>query len=395
MFLAAAPLLKKIEEAGFEAYFVGGAVRDYILDRDISDIDIATSATPTEIKMIFPKTIDVGIEHGTVVVIYQNESYEITTFRAESQYEDFRRPKEVSFIRSLEADLMRRDFTMNAIAMDYNGRLLDPFGGKEAIRNKVISTVGKPEERFGEDALRMLRAIRFLSQLSFSIESETYNALISQAPLLVNIAVERKKTEFEKMLQGPNRKEALELLIDSGTHKYLPGFDGMKEQLTKLLKYDLEMHSITELWVLILTCLDLKEKSAESFLRSWCLPVKQIKYIQKISKYLSKRLSSEWGLYDLYSAKYNVIESVENLYASLNDTINRHASYWLSKYDSLPLKDRNELCVTGKEVMEWLNRSGGPWLKDLLKSIEIEILGGKLANNPDEVKEWVMRCNQK
>ncbi|MFL6560850.1 MAG: CCA tRNA nucleotidyltransferase, partial [Bacillus sp. (in: firmicutes)] len=123
-FLAASPVLKKLEDAGFEAYFVGGSVRDFLLKREINDVDIATSATPDEVKRIFPKTVDIGIEHGTVLVLVNNGGYEITTFRTESDYRDYRRPKEVTFIRNLKEDLQRRDFTMNAIAMDRNRKLI-------------------------------------------------------------------------------------------------------------------------------------------------------------------------------------------------------------------------------------------------------------------------------
>ena len=137
-------------------------------------MDIATSATPQEIKNIFPKTIDVGIEHGTVVVLWESETYEVTTFRSEGEYADFRRPSEVTFIRSLEEDLKRRDFTMNSIAMNRKGELIDPFLGIDAIHRKRIETVGSASERFHEDALRMMRAVRFVSQLSFTIEVKHY-----------------------------------------------------------------------------------------------------------------------------------------------------------------------------------------------------------------------------
>src|SRR3954451_24281467 len=159
IFKKAIPLLEVIEKAGFEAYFVGGCVRDYLLGKKIADVDIATSATPQEIKTIFSKTIDVGIEHGTVVVIWDKETYELTTFRSDGEYTDFRRPSEVTFIRSLEEDLKRRDFTMNSMAMDKEGRLIDPFSGRKAIQNKIIETVGAAPDRFHEDALRMMRAI--------------------------------------------------------------------------------------------------------------------------------------------------------------------------------------------------------------------------------------------
>lgn len=161
VFLKALPVLQKLTTAGFEAYFVGGSVRDYLLNRTISDVDIATSAFPEEVKEIFQSTYDTGIAHGTVTVRENNEFYEVTTFRTEGTYEDFRRPSEVKFIRSLEEDLQRRDFTMNAIAMDEHFALHDPFSGQEAVKNKAIKAVGKASERFHEDALRMMRESAF------------------------------------------------------------------------------------------------------------------------------------------------------------------------------------------------------------------------------------------
>lgn len=177
IFQRAIPIIEKLEEAGYEAYFVGGAVRDLLIGREIADVDIATSATPIEMKAIFSKTVDVGIEHGTILILLKGEAYEVTTYRAESTYSDFRRPDEVRFIRHLKEDLQRRDFTMNSIAMDKNGELIDPFAGREAIKNREIKTVGSSEERFNEDALRMMRALRFKSQLGFLLEEGTYDAL--------------------------------------------------------------------------------------------------------------------------------------------------------------------------------------------------------------------------
>ncbi|MDQ7864060.1 hypothetical protein RCO48_32175 [Peribacillus frigoritolerans] len=136
LFLKSVPILELIEEAGYEAYFVGGSVRDYILGRPINDVDIASSATPQEIKRIFPNTADIGIDHGTVLVITDTGTYEITTFRTESGYSDFRRPDAVKFVRSLTEDLQRRDFTMNAIAMDKTGKIIDPFNGKRDLAQK-------------------------------------------------------------------------------------------------------------------------------------------------------------------------------------------------------------------------------------------------------------------
>ena len=169
VFLAAFPVIQKIEEAGFEAYFVGGAVRDHLLKREIHDVDIATSATPTEIKSIFSSTVDVGIEHGTILVLYNGQSFEVTTSDQNPNIMIFAGPDSVIFIRSLHEDLKRRDFTINAMAMDVTGTIIDPFGGQIDLESKLIKTVGKAEERFQEDALRLMRAIRFVGQLGFTL----------------------------------------------------------------------------------------------------------------------------------------------------------------------------------------------------------------------------------
>ena len=282
VFKQATPILTEIEKAGFEAYFVGGCVRDHLIGREISDIDIATSATPHEIKKIFPKTIDVGIEHGTVIVNWNKETYELTTFRTDGEYTDFRRPSEVTFIRNLHEDLKRRDFTMNSIAMDKDGTLIDPFQGKQAIQNKMIETVGAASERFHEDALRMMRAVRFVSQLQFSIEPTTYHALKEHASLLEKVATERKTIEFEKLLNGKNKVQALEMLIDTKLYRYLPGLKNHEKALLDVTRLDIELLTIVEIWSLLLYFIGCSTSESEKFLRQWKLPLKRIRNIQSI-----------------------------------------------------------------------------------------------------------------
>lgn len=395
-FLSAIPVLNKLEIAGFESYFVGGSVRDYLLNKEISDVDIATSATPEEVKKIFTKTVDVGIEHGTVLVLFNGGSYEITTFRSEEEYQDFRRPSEVSFIRNLKEDLQRRDFTMNAIAMDRDGSLIDPFGGQSDIQKKVIQTVGKAEERFLEDALRMMRAVRFVSQLSFTIEHTTLNALKIHTHLLEHIAVERKRVEFEKLLMGNNRKFALRLILETKLYKYLPEMSKHQKNLEDLLKYPMEQLDRKEMWVLLIYCLKLEGKGIESFLRNWRLPLKEIKEIQLILQFTRLRLVQEWTLPQLFTAGKDVIISVEKLYQTIShimrdETIN----HWVDRYERLPIKEKSEVDVTGSDIMDWFNKSGGPWLKETLTKIENAILEEIVPNDKQEIKEWLMKCSQK
>ncbi len=394
-FLSAVPVLKMLEDAGFEAYFVGGSVRDFLLNKRISDVDIATSATPDEVKTIFPKTVDIGIEHGTVLVLYDNESYEITTFRTEDEYVNYRRPKEVSFIRSLNEDLQRRDFTMNAIAMDRNGKLIDPFKGKSAIEEKRIQTVGNADDRFQEDALRMMRAVRFVSQLSFHIEGNTMKALPKLVHFLENIAVERKRAEFEKILVGQNRSEAIRLTLETNLFSYLPGLENSKKQLEKLISYNFESLTLIEMWSLLIFCLDLKEEKIEPFLRDWRLPVIDIREIQHILSYTRKRFVQEWSIYDLYAGGINFITSAEKLYLIIKgieeiESIQSNAS----RYEKLPIKNRRELAVSGNDLMEWFGRNSGPWLKETILNIEHGILEGKVMNDKRQIKEWLINCNQ-
>ncbi|MFP7297862.1 CCA tRNA nucleotidyltransferase [Neobacillus niacini] len=393
-FLAAIPILERIEAAGFEAYFVGGSVRDFLLNKEINDVDIATSATPEEIKQIFSKTVDIGIEHGTVLVLHQNQAYEITTFRSEADYEDFRRPKEVAFIRSLTEDLQRRDFTMNAIAMDKAGTLIDPFQGKWAIENRVIQTVGKAEDRFQEDALRMMRGVRFVSQLAFKIEEETLSALRKMVHLLDHIAVERKQTEFDKLLSGMNRKQALKLILETKIYAHLPGLSNQEEGIEELLQYELERLNTREMWVLLLFCLKVEKKEIEAFLRGWRIPLKEIRDIQLILYYLIKRFETNWSTYDLYSATKDIFISSEKLYLVISGIRSEdNIQHLIRLYDGLPIKERSEMDLTGRDLLEWYNKSGGPWVKELLFKAEQAVVYGKVHNNKKNIKEWLMGCN--
>lgn len=214
---------------GYEAYAVGGCVRDSILGRVPGDWDITTSAQPEETKRLFKKTFDTGIEHGTVTVLIDGEGFEVTTYRIDGEYEDNRHPTEVRFTRNLEEDLKRRDFTINAMAYNDETGIVDIFGGMEDLRGKVIRCVGNARERFGEDALRILRAIRFAAQLGFEIEEKTREGIQKLAPTLANISAERIQVELVKMLVSPN-PGMIRLAYELGiTEVILPEFDRMME----------------------------------------------------------------------------------------------------------------------------------------------------------------------
>lgn len=204
-------------EAGFSAYLVGGAVRDWLLGKQGTDIDIATDALPEQVQRLFKKTIPTGIEHGTVTILYKGEKIECTTFRCESDYTDGRRPDSVQYVRTIEEDLSRRDFTMNAAAVSLkDGSVIDPFGGVTAIKAKQIRAVGNPVLRFTEDGLRPIRCIRFSAQLGFSIEENTFKAISETLNICKKISIERFRDEFVKILQTENPVHAFTLMETTG-----------------------------------------------------------------------------------------------------------------------------------------------------------------------------------
>ncbi len=220
-------IIEELIRHGYEAYAVGGCVRDMLLGREPEDWDITTSATPLEVKKLFRRTVDTGIEHGTVTVLMDSEHFEVTTYRLDGEYEDNRHPKEVSFTSSLTEDLKRRDFTINAMAYNEKEGFIDLFGGMEDLKKGLIRCVGSAEERFNEDALRILRAVRFSAQLGFGIEEQTLLAIRDRAENLNNISAERIRAELTKLLLS-DHPDRLRLLYELGITKVvLPEFDAM------------------------------------------------------------------------------------------------------------------------------------------------------------------------
>lgn len=218
-------IIETIKNAGFEAYVVGGCVRDSILGREPEDWDITTSARPEQVKELFPRTIDTGIKHGTVTVMLDRESFEVTTYRIDGKYEDSRHPREVTFTPNLREDLRRRDFTINAMAYNEESGLVDLYGGLEDIERRIIRCVGNAKERFREDALRIMRAIRFSAQLGYTIEEQTGEAIRELAPTLTAISAERIQAELVKLLMSPH-PDYLRDAYDMGVTKViLPEFD--------------------------------------------------------------------------------------------------------------------------------------------------------------------------
>ena len=223
-------IITVLQKAGYEAYAVGGCVRDTLLNREPEDWDITTSAKPEQIKRLFRRTVDTGIKHGTVTVLLGKDSFEVTTYRIDGIYEDGRHPKSVAFTESLAEDLKRRDFTINAMAYNDEAGLVDLFGGKSDLDQRIIRCVGKAEERFEEDALRILRAVRFSAQLDYEIEKNTREAIRLFSEKLQLISAERIRTELQKLLLS-DHPEKIQDLYDLGiTRIVLEEYDNMSKE---------------------------------------------------------------------------------------------------------------------------------------------------------------------
>lgn len=277
-------ILYTLNEKGYEAYIVGGCVRDMLLGRTPGDWDITTSAKPQETKECFTHTYDTGIKHGTITVLMGKDSYETTTYRIEGEYTDCRHPDEVMFTRDIHEDLLRRDFTINAIAYHPKEGFIDPFGGIKDIECGIIRGVGCPEERFKEDALRMLRAVRFAAQLGFVIEDETWKALKENSSLITKISAERVREELQKLIMS-ERPEKISFLAESGLMDYIckPLADILKQQWKNISRELSESEKIPALrWSLFLSRLGAKE--AENLMKALKFDTKTLRFAYAVIK---------------------------------------------------------------------------------------------------------------
>ena len=379
-FIDALPILETIEKAGYEAYFVGGSVRDTMLSKPIHDVDIATSAYPEEIKKIFKRTVDSGIEHGTVMILDHGTGYETTTFRTESTYTDFRRPDEVKFVRSLDEDLKRRDFTVNALALTKDGEVIDLFGGVQDMSAQILRAVGKPEERFHEDALRMMRAVRFAAQLDFKIDDATQKAIAENAPLLANIAVERTNVEFTKLMQGTSASYGLIEMIKSGLVNFMPGLANTDQDLAAYaeLLQNAQPTDDNQAWSLLSFELGLSPKDTGEFLKLWKQPNDMIQTAKAVIALMNKlRLGdvSDWDLYQTQDAITTALATIRlsEVTANVEDLSVR--------YQALPIKHKKELAINGGELMKSLHLTPGPLFGKILADLEHLVVIGEQVND--------------
>ncbi|WP_440895713.1 CCA tRNA nucleotidyltransferase [Amphibacillus sp. Q70] len=391
-FKLAFEVIDLIQQAGFQAYIVGGAVRDHLLKQPINDIDIATSATPKEIQMMFDQVIPVGIEHGTVIVRYSKVSFEVTTFRSEEGYSDFRHPDQVKFVDSIDTDLSRRDFTINAIAMTKEGLFVDPFDGQVDLNNRLIRAVGHPVQRFTEDPLRILRAIRFVSQLNFVLDHLTWQDIKANVELIEKLSIERVTIELEKLFSGQAVQMAVEYINKAQLLRYLPIFKDHKQAAVPLLLIKKPFEHIIDVFCYLYLSTD-----SPTTINQWCkayrLANKELRkgelLIELIDLYEKEGLT-HWLVYQLPETLiHSFIQLVDQI---LNYTITKKEISKIQR--QLPIKNRKEIAFNGRDLLAFYpNRPKGEWIRFYLQDIERNIIENKLNNDYHQIKEWILSCH--
>ncbi len=387
-FQKALPILTKIKEAGYEAYFVGGSVRDALLERPIHDVDIATSSYPEETKAIFNRTVDVGIEHGTVLVLENGGEYEITTFRTEDVYVDYRRPSQVSFVRSLEEDLKRRDFTVNALALDENGQVIDKFRGLIDLKQKRLRAVGKAEERFEEDALRIMRGFRFAASLDFDIEAATFEAMRSHSPLLEKISVERSFTEFDKLLMAPHWRKGISAMIACQAYDYLPGLKQQEAGLNHLivsLKDNFTFSDHHQAWAYVMISLAIEDP--KSFLKAWKTSNDFQRYVTKLIALYRIRQERSFEKLDIYQYGKEMASLVEGLRKAQSLSVDMDHIEALDQ--ALAIHNKYDIVLNGSHLIKDFGMKPGPQLGLMLEKVELAIVEGRLDNDFTTIEAFV------
>lgn len=399
MELEAVTILETLENAGFEAFFVGGCVRDKVLGRLIKDIDIATSAKPEDVIRLFAKTLPTGLQHGTVTVMLGSRPYEVTTFRKESGYTDYRRPAEVEFISDLHEDLRRRDFTMNAMAMDRSGLVIDPFGGREDIRKGILRCVGEARERFEEDALRMMRCVRFASTYRLKVEGATWDAVLANRLLLRHVAMERVRTELERMMDGADPLVGWRLLAEGGLLACtkqafaLPWNDWQAHSLPGLLQALPVLKEPLLRWMVVFRSLGIDADGVREAMGAYTFSVKETEAVARyvgLDRLLAERYAAE-GAALWKSAAIQFGRDAAEHWIAVSEALpaaERHglsadsAQAWLQAIPAFHVK---ELAATGKAIIDALGKPAGPWVSRLQQQLLFAVALGEIRNQREEL----------
>ncbi|NOJ68998.1 CCA tRNA nucleotidyltransferase [Paenibacillus alvei] len=425
LFEEAAQVMHCLLNAGFSAYMVGGCVRDPLIGRPVYDVDIATSARPEQVVALFRKVIPTGLQHGTVTVVMPQHTYEVTTFRKETAYEGHRRPEEVEFIDDLIEDLRRRDFTINAMAKDVHGHIHDPFGGQADLKQLVIRCVGTAEERFREDALRMMRGVRFASLLGGVFAKSTWRALWVNRKTLSFVAMERVRDELWKLTAGPNPARGWALLVRSGLLAHakeplgaLASTEGALWQplLCALGRVDTAEKRIA----LLLLGHEVDEAEAQRILQALRCSGAQQDAILAVLR-ADARLAAggtaalaaagthggaasawrrpfaetlfavgEQGLCDALACRRALLGvGAAGEHTAAMQPFLQHGEAWL---EDISVRGLRDIALTGGEVLQATKRTAGPWLRQCLESVWLSVALGELANQQEVLLDYVRKA---
>ena len=377
---AAFEVIATLQQAGFEAYVVGGAVRDTLLGKAVNDVDVATSALPLEVKPLFATTVDVGIEHGTVLIVHPLAPVEVTTFRVDGEYTDHRRPEQVQFVRELREDLARRDFTINAMALKPDGTVIDYFNGQQDLQQQVIRAVGNAKERFAEDALRMLRAVRFTAQLGFTVAPDTKQAMVQHAQDLQFVAIERVKQELDKMLVGQHVTAAIALMQETNIADVLPGVWHAQKWFGFIPR------TVVEGWAYMLHF----NRTQLELMQQYRLTNKEKRAVKQLLLAFDALVERGFTRTDYYTFDEATLVGAVHMarhFAAVNTTEQEVLAY----KQALPIQSRQELAVNGNDLQEWRNKKPGKWLQQALAAIERAVVYGEVENNKQHIRSWY--CN--
>ena len=350
--------LSIFEDNGYLAYIVGGYVRDYLLGINSNDVDICTNARPSDIKRIFSDSCLPNDDYGSVIVIYNNTRFEVTTFRKEISYIDNRKPLEYVYIDDLREDLNRRDFTINTICMDKNKNIIDLLNGKYDLEKREINTVGDSYSKFSEDALRILRAIRFATVLDFKLSDQVKEAIIETKHLLKNLSYERKKDELDLIFGSIHVRYGVKLLIELGLDIEL--------EIDKLKDID-NFDNLIGVWA------QLDVDNIYSFTKNEKDMINDIRQALKLDN-LDNFVLYKYGSY------------INSVCADIKGIDKKTIAY---KYEKLPIKERNEIKITGNDIMNILSREPGDYLKEIIDDLEKNILLGNLENDKEVLTLYI------
>ena len=351
-------LINKIASFGYQAYIVGGYPRDLYLKRSSGDVDICTDAKPRDIMQIFPEVITTNVEYGTVVVMYEKVRFEITTFRKDNKYSNFRKPIDVEYVTTLEEDLKRRDFTINTLCIDKNGNVVDLLNAKSDLDNKIIRMVGNPKLRLKEDVLRILRAIRFATVLDFELEPVLKAYIKKYGYLLKKLSKDRKKSELDIIFASKNKEYGIKLLVELKLAdaldiptlpwiKITPSMVVTWSQLNALDKYNFNANERETIKAL----LELRNKNL-----------------------LDPFVLYQYGLYDC------------TLAAELQGVSKKKIN---EIYADMPIHSRLDISLSPTEICTVLEKAPGPFLKDIIKDLEVKILNKSLKNEKEAIEKYI------